>query len=69
MSKHPLIRRARRTPIPSHPPTPKDAEYDPARGAWADARTGALLVQNQEHRPRPQTKKEDVETGEDQKGY
>lgn len=69
MLDHPLIRLARRTPIPTAPPVPPHARYDPVRGAWADATTGELFVRSPEPRPRPHTKKEDVERGEDQKGY
>ena len=69
MLDHPLIRLARRTQIPAAPPVPPDAIYDAVRGAWAVPRTGELLVRSPEPRPGPQTKKADVERGEDQKGY
>ena len=69
MLHHPLIRLARRTAIPSGVPVPPDANYDPVRGAWADSKTGKLLVRSPEPRPGPTTKKADVERGEDQKGY
>ena len=69
MLNHPLIRLARRTPIPPGAPVPPDANYDPVRGAWADPKTGQLLVRSPEPRPQPTTKKADVERGEDQKGY
>ena len=69
MVDHPLVRLARRTAIPPHAPAPPGARYDFGRGAWADLRTGRLLVRSDQDRPRPQTKKMDVETGEDQKGY
>ena len=69
MSNHPLIRLARRTEIPPHATAPPGARYDFVRGAWVDTQTGRLLVRSDQDRPRPQTKKMDVETGEDQKGY
>lgn len=69
MLNHPLIQLARRTPVPSQAPVPAGAHYDPVRGAWADPKTGELLVRSPGPRPRPTTKKEDVERGEDQKGF
>lgn len=41
--------------------------YDEILGLWLDAEDGTPLVNNP-NRPRPQTKKADVETGEDNKG-
>lgn len=69
LDHHPLIRRARRTAVPSESPVPSDASYDTVRGAWADARTGELIVRSPGTRPQPQTKKEDIERAEDQKGF
>ena len=48
---------------------PPSCDYDIRIGAWIVKESGDLLVASFEH-PRPlQTKKADVETGEDQKGY
>jgi hypothetical protein len=48
--------------------SPSGCEYDLSKGAWVLKHSGVLLVESPE-RPRPQTKKADIETGEDQKGY
>jgi hypothetical protein len=47
--------------------TPEGCHYDFEIGAWVVSDTGRLLVESPE-RPKPQTKKHDIETGEDQKG-
>ena len=47
---------------------PSGCEYDIRTGAWVLKESGGFLVQSVAH-PRPQMKKADVETGEDQKGY
>lgn len=42
--------------------------YDSSIGAWVDPGSGELLVHSQSNnRPKPMTKKSDMETGEDQK--
>jgi hypothetical protein len=41
--------------------------YDPISGVWIDPVSAAPVVSNPD-RPRPRTKKADVETGEDNKG-
>jgi hypothetical protein len=46
---------------------PEGCHYDPSVGAWLVSDTGRLLVETPE-RPKPTTKKFDIETGEDQKG-
>lgn len=47
--------------------TPNGCIYDFQKGAWIVSKTGVLLV-NTPKRPKPQSKKADIETGEDQKG-
>ena len=44
------------------------ATYDLLAGAWVRRSSGGLLVESADPRP-PRTKKADIETGEDQKGY
>lgn len=71
LEAHPLIRRAHR-----HRPRAVQAQpaagfvYDLRRGGWiSDDAPGTYLVRTDlAGVPRPMTKKEDMETGEDQKG-
>lgn len=47
---------------------PQGCRYDNSVGAWLLINNGEFLVKsNFEDRPRPQSKKEDLETGEDLK--
>jgi hypothetical protein len=46
---------------------PEGCIYDPCVGAWVISKTGKLLIETTK-RPKPPTKKCDIETGEDQKG-
>ena len=65
---HPLLVRAQTYPRPNRDLAPSGCSYDRLKGAWIDCSTGTLAVELS-WRPRPQTKKADVETGgEDQKG-
>lgn len=65
---HILLQLANRYRRPSAPPAPVGCVYDPVVGAWrSGSLTGQLLVELA-NRPPLQTKKQDVETGEDQKG-
>ena len=67
-STHILIANAREY---EHEPTdlrPDKCDYDVLTGAWIHQPTGDLLVESAIARP-PRTKKADIETGEDQKGY
>lgn len=65
--KHPLLRLAH---IYERPKTsaigPSKATYDPLIGAWRTD-DGRLWVRSRD-RDAPRTKKQDIETGEDQKG-
>ncbi|MDE2730685.1 MAG: hypothetical protein OXM02_00700 [Bacteroidota bacterium] len=66
--KHILLARAHvyeRRDVDLRPP---NCDYDLLVGAWIYRPTGRLLVESAEIQP-PRTKKADVETGEDQKGY
>lgn len=51
--------------------TPKDCEYDNRYGAWflkPSSQNSVLVKAPDSGKPKPQTKKCDVETGEDLKG-
>jgi hypothetical protein len=48
---------------------PPDCDYDLRTGAWIVRGTDVLLVASPGRQRPPQSKKNDVETGEDQKGY
>ncbi|WP_333897145.1 hypothetical protein [Brevundimonas aurantiaca] len=62
---HILQRLALRTPARDETPMPPGAHYDFADGVWVGA-SGEILALDP--RTDQQTKKMDVETGEDQKG-
>lgn len=57
-------RSVRRREVPVHPP---GCTYDPIVGAWLVDGSATLLVETP-GRSLPGTKKNDIETGEDQKG-
>lgn len=61
---HVLRLKARASIARDIPPTPEDAKYDAALGAWRGA-NGLLAYDPDQDRV---SKKNDVETGEDQKG-
>jgi hypothetical protein len=67
--EHPLLQRARCSKVSDSDPVPGAALYDFRRGAWVDVTTNEILVRDPCRRPKVGTKKNDVETGEDQKGY
>ena len=66
--QHVLLANARAYPRQSVDLRPADSDYDRLVGAWVHRPSGGLLVESADPRP-PGTKKHDVETGEDQKGY
>ena len=67
MSEHVLMTFAVRKPYGSTGQIPDGAEYDAARGFWV--KSGRPLVKSREFTEGGwQTKKNDQETGEDQKG-
>jgi hypothetical protein len=65
--KHPLLQRAHRYEVKDGDPSPKGFFYDAAVGAWRSESTGELWAE-MSGQDRPRTKKQDIETGEDQKG-
>jgi len=64
---HILIERALTYPRYMGDLSPKDCTYDKLKGAWIVNGNGSLCI-NLPNRQRPKTKKNDIETGEDQKG-
>ena len=65
---HFLVRCATSLPIRATQVEPfPNSYYDEILGLWVDADSRIPLIYDP-NRPRPKTKKEDVETGEDQKG-
>ncbi len=66
--QHVLLAKARSYPRQPIDLRPADSDYDLLAGAWVHRRSGGLLVESIDPKP-PRTKKADVETGEDQKGY
>ena len=65
--KHLLLAIAKSYRVPDQELAPENCEYSLSQGAWVLQDGGSLLIENPE-RPRPVTKKFDIETGEDQKG-
>lgn len=66
-SQHPLIQRAQRYLRKEVDLSPPSCFYSDTIGAWCLTETGELLVETPNHQG-PRTKKNDIETGEDQKG-
>ena len=67
MKAHLLLEKAFRYSEPPIEPVPENCTYQMKRGYWTDNATGkAMMLGN--NPSRPQTKKADIETGEDQKG-
>ena len=66
--EHVLLANARANARGSIDLRPPDSDYDLLVGAWVHQPSGALLVESDDPKP-PRTKKADVETGEDVKGY
>ena len=65
--KHLLLAIAKSYRVSDQELAPENCEYSLSQGAWVLKEVGSLLIENTE-RPRPATKKFDIETGEDQKG-
>jgi hypothetical protein len=65
-NQHLLVALCGSTPLPPSRLAPEEGIYNTRLGLWLDA-SGSPIV-NSLNRPRPRTKKEDVETGEDHKG-
>lgn len=68
MSKkdHILLKYATTYDIPNISLSPKGCHYDNAIGAWVVDKTGEIYIQTPGG-PKSETKKCDIETGEDQK--
>lgn len=64
---HPLLERAQRYRRTFVDLSPHGCHYDSKVGAWRNDISGILAVELPD-RQRPRTKKQDIETGEDQKG-
>lgn len=66
---HLLVEKAVRYEIRKYIEDPTGSVYDNALGAWVWTEENEFLVKsNDSGRPRPTTKKQDMETGEDLKG-
>lgn len=66
---HILLEFARSYDFREPAPAPPGCLYDVLVGAWIVKESGILLVESTEGPRPPQSKKNDVETGEDQKGF
>ena len=66
-SEHLLLAMAKTYPVCAEDLAPQGCQYDLFQGAWVLNGLGSLLIESS-NRPRPMTKKKDLETGEDQKG-
>lgn len=66
-ARHFLLKTARSARRGDVSLVPHGCTYDPVVGAWLLEGTSTLLV-NTSERALPTTKKNDIETGEDQKG-
>lgn len=64
---HLLLAMAKTFPVYAGDLAPQGCHYDLFQGVWIIDGTDSLLVESP-NRPRPMTKKRDIETGEDQKG-
>ncbi len=67
MKDHILIEKAFRYPTSLAEPVPSNSTYQHKQGYWTINSTGTPLMQSEDARP-SQSKKCDIETGEDQKG-
>ena len=66
--QHVLLAKARERASKSTDLRPTDSDYDLVVGAWVHRPSGGLFVESPDPKP-PRTKKADVETSEDVKGY
>ena len=64
--KHLLLTMAKTYPVSTGDLAPQECQYDLFQGAWVLNGIGSWLIESP-NRPRPMTKKKDIETGEDQK--
>ena len=64
---HILLNLAKTYPVFTGDLTPPNSRYDLLKGGWVSRESGMFLSESADL-PRMMTKKNDVETGEDQKG-
>jgi hypothetical protein len=67
MKQHILLEKAYCYPEPREAPIPDNCTFIQKSGYWRNDSTGEIMMLSNDP-CRPQTKKEDIETGEDQKG-
>ncbi len=67
MKQHILLEKSYCYPESSGFSMPTNFTFSEQHGYWKDNATGEIMMLSDNKR-RPQTKKEDIETGEDQKG-
>ncbi len=67
MNNHLLLEKAYIYPLPKDPTPPFGCTFDTDKGFWVSDKNAQPLVTLKDH-PKLETKKCDVETGEDRKG-
>ena len=67
MKQHILLEKAYCYPEPTQILPPQDCTFAEKSGYWVNNSTGEIMMLSNDPR-RPQSKKADIETGEDQKG-
>ena len=67
MKEHILLEKTFRYAEPKVDPRPQNCTYNTIKGYWINNNTAEVMMLSNDPR-RPQTKKADIETGEDQKG-
>lgn len=67
MKQHILLGKAYCYPEPGEAQIPENCTFIQKNGYWRNNSTGEIMMLSNDPR-RPQTKKADIETGEDQKG-
>ncbi|UOO37672.1 hypothetical protein IZU99_10595 [Oscillospiraceae bacterium CM] len=69
MNEHILISKAKRYDVSKAKTEPASCTFSYRGGYWTDNMSGIpMMLMDDPRRPKPETKKFDVETGEDQKG-
>ncbi len=69
MNEHILVSKAKRYDVSKAKTEPVSCTFLQKLGYWIDDVSGIpMMLIDDPNRPKPQTKKYDVETGEDQKG-
>ncbi|MCK9479956.1 MAG: hypothetical protein M0R40_10745 [Firmicutes bacterium] len=69
MNEHILVSKAKRYDASQTQDHPISCTFLQKAGYWADDASGLpMMLIDDPKRPKPQTKKADIETGEDQKG-